>query len=406
MRIAILSPGWLPVPAVDGGAIEVLITDILEGNEKDKKFDIDLYTIESSKLKELKYKNTNIVQIKKTLFNKVKCRVLNLISKVLKKDEIYLTYNQEIIKRIKAKEYDYIVVENNIYLYNDVYKKTKFKNNLVFHIHNDIMFPNKEVCNVVTRSANKIIVVSKFIKDRVNVVQENNKTNILYNCVDLNLFNKKNINQNEIYKRKFNIKDNDIVIVFAGRINSDKGVLQLVQSFKKINNNNNNIKLMIVGSSWFNITDKDEYLQEIMNYSKDIIDKIIFTGYIYPNEMPYIYSIADIGVIPSMWEEPFGVVALEMMAMSLPIIATNSGGLVEVIDESCSICIDKNTNVVNELSINIEKLIKDKELRLKLGANARKRVESISEFNKENYFSNFYNIIMKHTECGVNADIN
>lgn len=64
IKLAIISPGFLPVPAVNGGAVEQLITNILDENEKNHTFDIDVYTINDPKLSKLNYKYTNIIVIK------------------------------------------------------------------------------------------------------------------------------------------------------------------------------------------------------------------------------------------------------------------------------------------------------------------------------------------------------
>ena len=81
----------------------------------------------------------------------------------------------------------------------------------------------------------------------------------------------------------------------------------------------------------YNLIAKDEYFKKLIEESRGYEDRIVFTGYVFPEDMPAIYTLGDVLVIPSMWEEPFGVVALEGMAMKVPIIATNSGGLVEAV---------------------------------------------------------------------------
>ena len=62
-KMALITPGFLPVPAVKGGGGEMLITKLIEQNEVEKKFDIDLYTIEDKQINTKKYKQTNIIFI-------------------------------------------------------------------------------------------------------------------------------------------------------------------------------------------------------------------------------------------------------------------------------------------------------------------------------------------------------
>ena len=61
-RMAVISAGFVPVPAVDGGAGEVLTTELINGNEIAGIF-MDIYTIESPRLNKIKYKNAEIIQV-------------------------------------------------------------------------------------------------------------------------------------------------------------------------------------------------------------------------------------------------------------------------------------------------------------------------------------------------------
>lgn len=393
MKIAVITPGWLPVPAVEGGAIEVLITNIIDGNEEKELFNIDLYTTQSDKLNRFKYNKTNIIQIKDNFFIKIKCRILNTINKLIRREKTYFSYNESIVTKIKRKNYDYVIIENNMYLYKDIYQKTPNKDNLIFHVHNDIMFPNNKLCSLILDTANKIITVSEFLKKQVNKVAINNKTFVLYNCVDQHYFSRSNVTNLIDLKKKYKIDKDDIVVMYAGRINKDKGVLELVKAFKMLENHPN-LKLIIVGSSWFNIIDRDSYLEEIIKESEDIKDRIIFTGYVFPKDMPNILALADIGVIPSIWEEVFGVIALEMMSMEIPIINTISGGLPEVVDQKCAIGIYRGENLIFNLSNHMELFINDRLLRELMGKNGRRRVESKKEFHKDFYYDNFTKIIL------------
>ncbi|WP_241760802.1 hypothetical protein [Limosilactobacillus reuteri] len=65
MRLAIITPGFQPVPATKGGAIEQLITYIVKANEESHDFDIDLYTVYDEKIENYNYKYTEILSYKK-----------------------------------------------------------------------------------------------------------------------------------------------------------------------------------------------------------------------------------------------------------------------------------------------------------------------------------------------------
>ena len=175
--------------------------------------------------------------------------------------------------------------------------------------------------------------------------------------------------------------------MYTGRVCPEKGVLELIKAFKKVLAKAPNAKLMVVGSRWYNQIDKDEYFNSLIEESEEIKDKIIFTGYVYPEDMPEIYGLANTLIIPSMWEEPFGVVALEGMAMRVPIISTKSGGLVEVLNADTAILIDRE-NIIDELECAMLK-IKEVQIAEKLVRNARKKLERTREFWKINYYDEF-----------------
>ncbi len=127
-----------------------------------------------------------------------------------------------------------------------------------------------------------------------------------------------------LLREKWNIPPQEKIILFAGRIDEVKGVIYLIKAFREILKNNNNCRLIMAGSG-----DYDKCLQE----STDICSKITFTGLLDKRLLYELYKLADVGVVPSLFE-PFGYVAVEMMMHGLPIVFTETSGLNEVVDEA------------------------------------------------------------------------
>ena len=121
------------------------------------------------------------------------------------------------------------------------------------------------------------------------------------------------------------------------------------------------VKLLIVGSVSYGETTTDKYTMKVHDIVNQYSERIITTGFVPYQEMYKYYSIADIQVIPSMWEEPFGLVAIEGMAQGLPIIATDSGGLNEILNDNNSIVIKRN-NIIKELEYAMERLCDNESL--------------------------------------------
>ena len=162
MRIAMITPGYLPVPAVKGGAVEVLIEELIKGNEREKKCVIDCYTINDENINKRKYKNTNIKIVEITALTKIKNRIMNYLYILFKIKKWRTSFSRELVKLLKKENYDYIVVHNNTMAYRDIYEKTNNKNNLVFILHNNIGDdPNHIIiANLIGRTAKKILAVS------------------------------------------------------------------------------------------------------------------------------------------------------------------------------------------------------------------------------------------------------
>ena len=127
-------------------------------------------------------------------------------------------------------------------------------------------------------------------------------------------------------RKKYGFSNNEQILIFAGRIDPIKGVEYLVQAFTLLTKKYTNIRLIIAGDGDFN---------SIFPILTPNWDKVIYTGFVNKNILYELFSISDIGILPSLHEE-FGYVALEMMMMKLPIIAGKTTGLSELIKNGIS----------------------------------------------------------------------
>ncbi len=128
-------------------------------------------------------------------------------------------------------------------------------------------------------------------------------------------------------RRKWNILSEEKIILFIGRIDEVKGVIYLIKAFREVLKTNKNCHLIMAGSG-----DYDKCFLEC----KDICIKTTFTGLLEKEDLYELYQIADIGVVPSLFE-PFGYVAVEMMMHQLPVVVTATSGLNEIVDNTCGL---------------------------------------------------------------------
>lgn len=409
MKLAIFSPNVLPVPAIKGGAVEELTTYIIEENEKLHKYDIDLYTIDNDdNLTSLRYKYTNIISIK-YFPSRVKEKIIKFLNKFLIRlpnGRIISDLSETLTQNYKKNYYDIVVVEDNRQVFNSLIRKIN-NEKVFFHIHDDVYPPKDNIKGVeklvhpkdlnlikgIIKSSDKIVTVSHYLENRFKKYGARN-TVTLYNGILKSNLKTISLEEQKEIKKRFGIKDGDVVFTFIGRFISDKGIDKLLLSMELLKMYSN-LKLVIVGKKWLPTKQDDEYsirLKNIINsFPKSVIKRIIFTGYVEHSQINQIYSISDCLVVPSQYEEAFGVVALEAMTMGVPIIVSDSGGLPEVVGDS-AIIVQRGPNFVRDLAKAMKKIYLNPTLRMQLGQKGKKRSTKFPN-TKEEYFKNFIKIV-------------
>lgn len=158
-------------------------------------------------------------------------------------------------------------------------------------------------------------------------------------------------------------KDGKINIVYAGRVIKQKGVIELLDSFKKIEKKYSDVYLTIAGDG--NLLD---YCK--MNYSSK---RIKFLGEIDFSKLIKIYSYTDIFVYAPIWPEGLPTSILEAGLMECAVIASPYGGTKEVIrNKENGLMITKEEELTKALDI----LISDKKLRNKYAKQLKEEIES------------------------------
>ena len=395
MKIAIVCSQGLPVPAVKGGAIETLVEIICKENEIYRELDIDVYSIydneaiESSK----SYKNSKFIySCKNKKYMIVKNKFVSLCRKIFKININYV-YAGEITKKIDD-SYNKVIIEGDSNLILPISKKVN-KERLYFHIHHNPLSTNHAEFRKEISSVNKVITVSNFISKGINKCMSQEKKNVqaavLRNCTDVKKFNVNNYKQERNKLRdKYNIKNNELVIMFTGRPVPQKGIKELLIAFKELCNKYNNVKLVIVGNSGFGKEIKTDFDNQLEEIAESIKDKVIFTGFIHNSKMPQIHAIADIAVIPSIYDDPAPLVVMECMASGLPVITTDSGGIPEYVGENNCISIIRDENIIINLKEELEKLVVNERYRKTLGENAHNYAQ---QFNLKRFYYDFIDVI-------------
>ena len=222
--------------------------------------------------------------------------------------------------------------------------------------------------------ATKVVCVSpsvykRSLEDKLNIASKQ----ILLskgtcNGVDIERFNRDNLDCSRIERLKADLGLNrySFIIGFTGRMVRDKGIIELVNAFKCLQVNHQNIALLLVG-----MLEERDALPDIVNEIKSN-SSIIYTGYVENATIEYYYALMDIFILPS-YREGFPTSVLEASAVKLPIITTRVTGCIDsIIEGETGLFVEHNIESIVEA---IEKLYKSKCLRKSFSTNGRRFVE-------------------------------
>lgn len=293
----------------------------------------------------------------------------------------------------------------------ELMRSIKFINNLIKEKSIDIVYTNTSVifvggisakiCKVksvwhireIIKSKYERFIVSKIVnifsdyiiansKATAEAISKNkDKVKVVYNAIDIEK-NSGLEDIDEVYKEVAATivkSNNKIKIGMAGRINRWKGQKLFVDMAKLVSEENDNVEFLIAGDVY---KGEDYILDDLKGYilESGVKDKIGLLGQV--DNMSNFYKKLDIFVLPSIQPEPFGLVVIEAMNNKLPVVATNHGGPVEIIDNNIDgFLVDYKD--AREMAQVVNKLIKDKELRNYIAANAEKKVKE--KFNVSRY---------------------
>lgn len=388
MNILVITPGYLAVPAINGGAVENLVDTITIENEKYKKAKFKIIAVnDGKKIDNAENKNTEYIHINnKTFLYRIKRILCFLINRM---PNIYIgnSYIREVEKILKKKKenFDVVIIEN-IPLY--ILRVKKYINCPIYlHLHNDYLNSNSKLSSKVYPMYDKILTVSNYIGNRVKTIEsESNKVITLYNGIDINRFKQKILDDERKQIRiKYKINENDFVFLYTGRIMPQKGVKEMIIAFNKICEKNDNIKLLIVGSSSFKNAKNTKYIKDLEKLVSKNNENIIFTGYIDYDEIDKIYKSCEVQIVPSIWGEALAMTVIEGMATGISQIVNNVGGIPEVIQDDTALFCDEK-NLISSLEKNMLKLIQNRE-----GFSNLKNVniENIKRFDKKEFYNNY-----------------
>jgi glycogen(starch) synthase len=221
----------------------------------------------------------------------------------------------------------------------------------------------------MTYEANKVILCSGSMRSEItnHFHLPPEKAIVIPNAIDTSEY-ERTVDKGEV-KRRYGIGPYERLVLFVGRLVPQKGVEYLIRAVPLITRHHNNAKFVIAGDGW-----SRSHLESI-TASVAGRDRVRFPGFISDSDRVELLMSADALVIPSVYE-PFGIVALEGMAAGVPIIASNVGGLSEIVEHDKT---GVHAYIENPESIawGVNKVLSDHSYSQWLIQNAKKKVEDV-----------------------------
>jgi glycogen synthase len=157
------------------------------------------------------------------------------------------------------------------------------------------------------------------------------------------------------------------LVLFVGRLVYEKGFQLALEALPGVIERVGDVRFLVAGSG----THETELKQQAERLG--LLEHGVFLGWIGDDALHSLYRIADLCVVPSIYE-PFGLVALEAMASGCPCIVADTGGLREVVPAGERVGLRFNGGDAEHLGVMIERLLVDGELRDRLVAEASEHV--------------------------------
>lgn len=296
---------------------------------------------------------------------------------------------------IKRKNIEVVYVHSIISGFHFALVKCLINFKLIYHEHNmasqrPTMILWRWLFDFVAYQSDQIIAISKDVAESLQEFgAKGEKVTIVHNGIELiDDADCKTLRANGLQRLKIERSDKPILVGMIGHFRPWKGQQLFVESLQTVVAENKNVHYVLIGG----VQDQD-YYQQVVDYiaAHDLSEYVTITG--YQDDIPELIACLDIVVVPSV-PEPFGLVLLEAMMMSKPVIAFNIGGPKEIVfhTETGLLVDDVNSH---SLGLAINTLVASQDLREQFGRQGRHRLEqrftnSIQSQNIERLIEGFF----------------
>lgn len=208
--------------------------------------------------------------------------------------------------------------------------------------------------NVSISAVNRYIKIKAASKDKIGVV---------YNGIDTSVF-RKNIDARQTLRNSLGVEPDRLLILAVGRLTKAKDYPTLIDAFSLVCRSNSKAMLLIAGEGTL-LSDLERLVR-----LHGVSDRVAFLG--VRHDIPELMNASDIFVLSSQWEG-FGLVVAEAMATELPVVATSTGGIPEVVGHAGNLVPPQNSALLAREILALATLPRSQ--RDDIGRISRQRVE-------------------------------
>ncbi|MBN1104219.1 MAG: glycosyltransferase family 4 protein [Deltaproteobacteria bacterium] len=247
---------------------------------------------------------------------------------------------------------------------------------VIVHTVHGFAFHDQESClrkclfRVLERAAShwcdRMIFISQPLIDwalREKVTVEE-KTVKIYSGIELSRFLPVPEAERARLRKKWGIGTEDLVIGMVSKLWEGKGHVTLIKAFQGLREEMGNTRLVIAGEGYL----RQSLVKQVERMG--LAGSVLFTGFL--SNPAEIIAVFDVAVLPSLFEG-MGRVLLEAMAMEKPVVASRTGGIPDLVEHGVNGFL-VNPGDVSDLRAALSKILKDRNLALRMGREGRKRI--------------------------------
>ena len=380
-RILLVPPPELPVPAVQGGAVETLLTHLIEENERQGRLDLLCASVPNPDAAERAraLRHTKMLYVARPKGAR-RYWPLVFIERCFGIAAPYDPWYQKVqlSLALELPPPDLIVAEGGTLTQCSAISRMFGRQRCLAHLHG-----LTSCSHTMDQIYGGILALSEFIRGEYLKTSslDRHHAYILHNCIDTGRFTPGPADEG--LRASLGFAPEDFVVLFCGRLEPDKGIHKLLEALAAVEDSR--CKLLIVGSPFFGRTQQSPFLHKLEQQAHALGDRVRFTGYVPNDRLPDYYRLADLVCVPTLVEEAAGLVAMEAMGCGRPVLATRSGGMPEYLEGSQAVLVDRGPELSAQLSWAIRMLREHPDLCAQMGAAGAKAAQrfSVARFYEE-----------------------